>query len=85
MSLWFRRSFTSELQNDTNVGTGTLVAGLFCLHFRWDFRLDETCQIERVIRLLLAAIDCHADTHINDLIAQNENGVLLGGIFSMYP
>ena len=59
------------------------MADLLCLHFGRNLRLDEVCEIVRAIGLLLAAINCDADTRLNDLIAQNEQGVVLGGIFSV--
>jgi len=59
------------------------MAGLLRLHFGRNFRLDKASEIVPAVGLLLAAINCDADTRLNDLIALNEQGVVLGGIFSV--
>jgi hypothetical protein len=46
-------------------------------------RLLETCRIEGLIRLLLAAVERHSGTLVDDLVALNEQRVFLRGAVSL--
>ena len=59
------------------------MACLLRLQFWGDFRLNEVCKIVRAVGLLLAVIDCYANSDIDDLLIENEEGIFLGGILGV--